>query len=549
MHRPLTEPDDKREEIERRMRSYAAIAFALAVDMEVQDIASRILPMLQDEVCGIALFAAGANDQQVRLFSHAGLIQLPPPDGAAGALLGGGAQALSDDMRDQVVCFEPGAAPAWLGSACRCVATVHFSTSTSSGDRWFVLFAIRAAVVGSVFSALLHLTAQRICDCLVRHGSSGRRVAASNAELPDAIKVLLIDDEPVMVAHVGRHLRRRGFGFHAAGRAQEGLEIAASIQPAVILVDKRLPDMDGIDVLRTIRRNDRLSTVPVIMLSGFADEEARIRALRAGADDFVAKPFSTRELVARIQSNVRMAQARRAAVWRESELLRLHQSQQELRKLLDTIQNVRADERRMLAREVHDQLGQVLTAAKIDIRLLEKQGAGTLVAPGDDAMLSRLHSARSSIDLAIASVQNISILLRPPALENGLVAALRWQAANVERRTSLACSVVHAGEGYVEPSQFVAGEMFRICQEALTNVVRHANASCVVISVMVRNGSLVLRVCDNGVGIPDSVADRPDAIGIAGMRERAASIRACLRVRGRKGRGTIVSIRRPVMLS
>src|SRR5205085_11091856 len=144
--------------------------------------------------------------------------------------------------------------------------------------------------------------------------------------------------------------------FYGAQSALGGFDLAAPLQPDVILIDKVMPDLDGIKLLRMRRRNELLSTVPVIMLSGLADETARVAALGDGADDFVVKPFSAKDLVARIEANVRLVRLRRDAVWRQGELLRLRQSQQELRTLLDTVQRVRDDERRMLAREVHDQL-------------------------------------------------------------------------------------------------------------------------------------------------------------------------------------------------
>lgn len=360
-----------------------------------------------------------------------------------------------------------------------------------------------------------------------------------------AVRVLLVDDEELLVAHVRRILERAGFVFHAALDARGGLDLARSIRPDVILIDKVLPDLDGIELLRLMRRDESLSTVPVIMLSGRADEASRVAALGEGADDFVVKPFSAKELVARIEANVRLVRLRRAAVWREGELVRLRQSQQELRTLLDTVQRVRDDERRMLAREVHDQFGQILTAAKIDIRLLQNRLAdpGQSLSPAQIA--SELDSALSGLDQAIAAVQDISALLRPPALEEGgLVAALRWQAEDMRRRTGIACTVRHDPAGYVEQPPFVAGELLRICQESLTNVLRHAGASRVLIQVVVRNACLLVRICDDGAGVPRAKLHDPASFGLKGMRERAASITASVHVYGRRGRGTMVAIRR-----
>jgi signal transduction histidine kinase len=361
----------------------------------------------------------------------------------------------------------------------------------------------------------------------------------------DTMRVLLIDDEATMVDHVRGILERAGFAFHAAHSARVGLELARTVQPDVILIDKVWPDLDGIALLRLMRRDESLSTVPVIMLSVRADEAARVAALGEGADDFVPKPFTAKDLVARIEANVRLVRLRRDAVWRQGELVRLRQSQQQLRTLLDTVQRVRDDERRMLAREVHDQLGQLLTAAKIDIRLLQRRIADPAQPPAREQIAAELDSALTGVDRAIAAVQDIAALLRPPALEQGgLVAALRWQADDLRRRTGIECVVRHEPEGYVEQPPFVAGELLRMCQEALTNVLRHACATRILIQVVVRNACLLVRICDDGAGIARVKLHDPASLGLKGMRERAASINASVHVYGRRGRGTMVTIRR-----
>ncbi|MET0982036.1 MAG: response regulator, partial [Telluria sp.] len=548
---PLNGPDPERDEIAHALQLSAAVTLTLAADAAGHEIAAKVRHVLADQVCGIALYATGnGGNAAPELVSHSGMPGLPELPAADDAGDSPGGRALRDALKpgaaDLLIDFGHGGRPEWLSDDAARLAVVHFSAGPTGSLGGCVLFALRQASAGRALSALLLQVAHHIGDCLYakRNGDSTRPAPGGIAP-SGPIKVLLVDDEPLVVKHVGRLLRQRGFEFHSAQSARLGLELAVSARFDFILIDKILPDMDGIELLRLVRRDERLSTVPVIMLSGYADEPSRIRALRAGADDFIAKPFSPGELVARIEGNVRMAQARRAAIWRESEVLCLRQSQQELRKLLDTIQNVRAEERRLLAREVHDQLGQLLTAAKIDIRLLEEHAAKGQPLAGTEDTLRELRSALSSINLAIEVVQNISILLRPPALERGgLVAALRWQAADFQRRSRISCTVVHDEAGYVEPPPFVAGELFRICQEALTNVLRHAHASSVRICIAVRGRNLLVRVCDDGVGIPPSVAVQPDAIGIAGMRERAVSVRASLHIHGRPGCGTVLSIRR-----
>ncbi|MGJ7916990.1 response regulator [Massilia sp. LXY-6] len=345
-----------------------------------------------------------------------------------------------------------------------------------------------------------------------------------------APKVLLIDADASRHGGLGRRLRRRGVGFHAASTALQGMALARSIRPDVLVLGEALADAEGFELLRSIRRDRAFDAVPVLMLSARADAAAPTLALRAGANDILAPSIDAGELVERIQAHVRMAQAQRAATWGACEQLR-------------------TEERRLLAREVHDRLGQLLTAANIDIRLLERRAGEGKELPSREELLRELRAALSSIEQAIASVQDLSLLLRPPDLgAGGLVAALRWQAGEFQRRFALRCSVRHAEAGYVEPTCLVAAELFRICQEALTNVLRHAGATDIQVQLAVRGRNLVLRVCDNGVGLPRGVADAPTAIGIAGMRERAAGIHASLQIRGRPGRGTILAVRRELRL-
>jgi len=360
-----------------------------------------------------------------------------------------------------------------------------------------------------------------------------------------AMHVLLVDDEEPLIRHVRRILEHAGFVVHLARSARAGFDRALGGPLDVVLIDKSLPDLDGIELLRRMRRSDALGTVPIIMLSGRADETTVTTALGEGADDFVLKPFNARDLVARIEANVRLVRLRRAVTWREGELAQLKQSQKELRSLLKVVERVRDEERRMLAREVHDQLGQLLTAAKLEIRLLQKRLVEQAQSMPAERVVAALDTALATIDRATAAVQDISAQLRPPELEEaGLVAALRWQAADLQARTGIEFEVRHDPANYVEQPPAVAAELLRICQEAMTNVLRHARASRAVVQVVMRNACLLIRICDDGVSIPRARLHDPASLGLKGMRERGARIQASVHVYGRRGRGTMVAVRR-----
>jgi PAS domain S-box-containing protein len=227
----------------------------------------------------------------------------------------------------------------------------------------------------------------------------------------------------------------------------------------------------------------------------------------------------------------------------EDELLA---SQAELRALYDRLQSVREDERLALAREVHDQLGQVLSAAKIDIKLLEDAVAARSTPPPRRRLLTELRSAVRTIDEGIAGVRRIATELRPPELDDqGLQAAIRWHAADFQRRTRLRCSV-DVEPGFRDPQGAVATALFRIYQEAMTNVLRHAQAAQVSVQLLRRGGAVLLRVCDDGVGIERGAVHSARSIGLKGMRERALVIQGRVTLRRLRPRGTLVSARVPL---
>lgn len=527
--------------IQRRMLAHATLLEHLATGQDSPELGMRLLTALRDDVEAFAVYQVSESGSLI-LMLQAGCAQAPPANALSAVEMGGPPLAAASAPGGGAVWLDlEQHHPAWAGRRARALAAIPSAPDTG-GRRGLVLFALGSTAHRASLGALLNLGARAIVEALMRRSVPDGE-PADRAHV--GTRVLLIDDEALLVALVKRILERAGFVFHSAQSARAGFDLAGKVRPDVILVDKVLPDQDGIALLRRMRADPVFRTVPVIMLSGQADEAARLAALEEGADDVVAKPFSAKDLVARIEANVRLVRLRRATVLRQGELARLQQSQQELRTLLDTVQRVRDDERRMLAREVHDQLGQLLNAARIDIRLLQNRlgapGAGLPV----EQIVVELDAALSSVDLAIKAVQDIATLLRPPELEEGgLLAALRWQVQDLQRRTGIDCTVLHDPADYVEPPPFVAGELLRMCQEALTNVLRHAGATHILVQVVMRNACLVVRICDNGGGIPRAKLHDAGSLGLKGMRERAASIGATVHMHGRRGRGTMVAIRR-----
>jgi PAS domain S-box-containing protein len=221
----------------------------------------------------------------------------------------------------------------------------------------------------------------------------------------------------------------------------------------------------------------------------------------------------------------------------------LRASREQLRRLSARVDQAIEHERTELARELHDQLGQSLTALKIDITWLRDQPP--VLVPEAKAVREKAAAITTAIDATIRDVRRISAGLRPVTLDRlGLLETIEWQTGQFERLTGVRCRF-ESHVGAVDLAGEQATQVFRILQEALTNTTRHANASRVSIVARARQGCFVLEIRDNGRGISDKALADPSALGLLGMRERALLAGGELTV-GRAGRkGTIVVIKVP----
>jgi signal transduction histidine kinase len=210
-------------------------------------------------------------------------------------------------------------------------------------------------------------------------------------------------------------------------------------------------------------------------------------------------------------------------------------SLEQLRALAARLQTVREEERTRVAREIHDALGQSLTAIKMELAILFR----------DQPVPLERESVLKLIDGAIQSVRRISTELRPGILDDlGLVAAVEWTAEEFEARTGIEC-YVSLPEADLEMDGEHATALFRILQEALTNVARHAKATQVIVRLSEEEGDLSLEVRDNGRGIPEEQFASGRSLGILGMRERALLLGGGVTINSAPGTGTSVRVRIP----
>ena len=220
----------------------------------------------------------------------------------------------------------------------------------------------------------------------------------------------------------------------------------------------------------------------------------------------------------------------------------LERSREELRALATRLESIREEERTRIARELHDELGQALTGLKLDLSWIDQRLAR--VAPAEIQERGRNVIAR--LDLLMDSVRRIVTELRPSVLDQlGLPAAIEWQSQEFASRVGLSLDLDIESDGAATPDRISSG-VFRMLQEALTNVARHAQASQLSVVFRQNPDSVALEVTDNGRGISPNELRGTRSLGLLSLRERALACGGTIEITGESGSGTTVSLRLPL---
>ncbi len=300
----------------------------------------------------------------------------------------------------------------------------------------------------------------------------------------------------------------------------------------LILADYRLPGFTALDAWNVVEKQP--NHPPFVLLSGAIGEAAAVDAMRLGFADYLLKDDMAR-LPHVLQRAIEVAEARRA---REQAVAELAASERRLADLAEHLQTSIEEERAAIAREIHDDIGGALAAVKFDLAWLARHSQ-------DDGQRQHAASATEMLQHAMDASQRLMMNLRPPVLDQGLVAAVRWLAESFERRTRVPVRMNASREAMDIPPalQLVA---YRTAQEALTNVHKHAQANRVLIDLSDHEGVLTLEISDDGRGMAPEMRHKPRSFGLKGLQERALRAGGWLDISSRPGQGTSVIMSVPL---
>jgi len=341
-------------------------------------------------------------------------------------------------------------------------------------------------------------------------------------------KILAVDDHVINLELLEQIIKvfYPEFDFLRASSGIEGIDIAVENLPDLILLDIMMPGLDGYETCKRLKNNAQTKHIPVIMVSALGhDSSERIKGLNAGADSFLSKPFDKIEL--RAQINV---------------ALRIKEYQEKLRTLNSEITLVEERERRRIAENLHDSLGQTLSLAYMNLTSINCDGCSPKIK-------KTLEFTANLLNKAVEESRTLTYDLSPPILyELGFIPAVRWKLEQFEKTQNIKTEfnlINDAPELKRENIIF----LYRIICELLNNIVKHAKAKIVSVTIASNEQTYSIQVKDDGVGIETSkISNSPGmngGFGLFSITERLESINGSFRIEPAE-KGTIAEIILPL---
>ena len=343
----------------------------------------------------------------------------------------------------------------------------------------------------------------------------------------DKVNVLVVDDEPAKLLTYQAVLAELDETLLFAKSAREALERLLHSDIAVVLLDVKMPEMDGFELARMIHEHPRFENLAIIFISGvYLTDNDQLTGYRHGAVDYISVPIIPDLLRAKVKVF--------AELYRKTR--QLEHVNRQMAQLSSRMIAIQDEERRKVARELHDTLGQQLTLAKMAVNSIRTPEAQ-----------QQVNEASAQINDALRQVRSISQLLHPPLLdETGLRSALRHYIEGLDNRSTITLSLEIQPEDFPRLAPELELTIYRIIQEGLTNVFRHSGAGNACVRIVQGDNKILIQVKDDGKGFNGEVSR--SGVGIEGMRQRLGEFNGRLELR--KGDpGTILEVVIPFVFS
>jgi signal transduction histidine kinase len=365
-----------------------------------------------------------------------------------------------------------------------------------------------------------------------------------NSDIVSQGNILIVDDTPDNLRLLSSTLSDRGYKVRCALDGAMALMGAQAAPPDLIMLDIKMPQMDGYEVCQRLKADERTQEIPVIFISALDEVLDKVKAFTSGGVDYIQKPFQVEEVLARIENQLTI---RRLQVQLQNQNHQLQQTQTDLLQALKQERSLKrrievmaaVEERNRIAREIHDSLGHALTALNIQL-----QAVATLLPIDLEQATSFLTQAQQLSVTAMREVrQSVSVLREDEEIKQPLKDAIASLAEEF-RQVSGITPTTHIHLTETVPLS-VSKTLYRIVQEALTNVSKYAEADRVQIQLVTTADRVCLLFKDNGKGFTSAL--KTNGFGLKGMQERVAAVNGNFHLTTELGAGCQIKVEIPLL--
>jgi len=364
--------------------------------------------------------------------------------------------------------------------------------------------------------------------------------------MKDLPNILLVDDIELNLFLLNTICSNIKANFILAYSGIEALEKIRGLELALAIIDVHMPVMGGYELAMKINDERGEEKVPVMFLTAnqFSTIDV-VQGYSSGAIDYIIKPFNHHILKCKINIFLDLFNQKHTII-KNAELLKrtteeLKISLEQQHRLTQHIEEAREQERVSISRELHDDLGQSLTAIKIDLFIIRQNVS-------DSGVVLKINNLSALVGDTIKTVQRLTSQLRPEIIDDlGLESALEWYTGEYSQRYNV--EVLLHVDPTIVISKDVSLTLYRITQESLTNIARHAQATSIDIRLSQENGFIHLMISDNGIGITDDEIKSKQAFGIQSMKDRAASLGGNIYISRGEESGTVIKLIFPLIFN